>query len=366
MIQLPALTAVAGRVAKVPHDWLQRRPFTPPQKAVILQPQSPSAALLATPLLTLLHQAFPTARFDWATSRWARPALTGNPHLTNLLVVSEGPVDTAARSEVAQMVALLAQAGYDTCFIPDASPRLAWVARQAGIPQRVGLWGNGRGWWHTVAARPLPGERHQAARYVALAEAVGVNSGFSLLPLRFYVSDADRTAVMARLIDEVDWLGERPLVILHPGVDQEGLEKCWPVERFVLLGNQLLRDYGAQLLLVGDETTRARAQEVAGLISGRVANWAGRVSLGQIGALAEVADLYVGNDTAATHVATVMGCATVAIFGPSDPAVSAPYGERARLEIVKPTQAERPFRWEDSVTVRDVATAVQKLLGKKR
>jgi ADP-heptose:LPS heptosyltransferase len=365
-MQLPEITAAAGRVAKIPHAWLNKRPFIPPQKALILHPQSPSEAILATPLLTLLHQAFPNARIDWAISRWARPIITGNPYLTDLPVVSEGPLDQADQAVANQLVSILKQGAYDTCFIPSTSTKLAWAARQAGIPQRVGLWANGRGWWHTIAARPLAGERHQTARYLALAEAVGVNTGFSLPPMRFYPSDADRTAVTARLIDELDWLGDRPLMLLHPGVDQEGQEKCWPVERFVLLGNQILREYGAQLLLVGDETTLPAAREVAGLISGNAANWAGRVTLGHIGALAEVADLYVGNDTAATHVATAMGCATVAIFGPSDPAVSAPYGERdARLEIVKPVEGERPFTWGDSVTVREVSQAVRKLLGKK-
>jgi heptosyltransferase-3 len=43
------------------------------------------------------------------------------------------------------------------------------------------------------------------------------------------------------------------------------------------------------------------------------------------------ARLYIGNDSGITHLAAAVGIPVVAIFGPTDPAVWAPRGERVRI-----------------------------------
>jgi ADP-heptose:LPS heptosyltransferase len=67
------------------------------------------------------------------------------------------------------------------------------------------------------------------------------------------------------------------------------------------------------------------------------------------------ARLYIGNDSGITHLAAAVGVPVVAIFGPTDPAVWAPRGDRVHvlsanlddipveqvLNIVKPLTAQR-------------------------
>jgi heptosyltransferase III len=43
------------------------------------------------------------------------------------------------------------------------------------------------------------------------------------------------------------------------------------------------------------------------------------------------ARLYIGNDSGITHLAAAVGIPVVAIFGPTDPGVWAPRGERVRI-----------------------------------
>jgi ADP-heptose:LPS heptosyltransferase len=43
------------------------------------------------------------------------------------------------------------------------------------------------------------------------------------------------------------------------------------------------------------------------------------------------ARVYIGNDSGITHLAAAVGTPVVAIFGPTDPAVWAPRGDRARV-----------------------------------
>ncbi len=361
-------TAALARVARLPFLLASRQPLTAPRKAIILKPCCVSQAMLTTPLLAALSHAYPQARFDWAISDWARPAVVGNPRLTEIISSGMGGVDAMSWREVSQLVQTIRAEAYDACFIPSRSSVLSLIAWMAGIPQRIGLHVGGRGFADTLAVSPPSGKTNEAVVYLSLATAVGVDAEIvTSVGMEFYPPDADRTAVTRRLVDDVDWLGDRPLVIIHPGGGQNPVRtderKQWPIERFVLLGNHLARRHGAQIMLVGADSDKPLADKIAGLMSAPVANWAGRTTLGQVGALADVADLYIGHDAGPTHIAAAVGCPTLAIFGPSHPAISAPYATKGRVVSLWHESAW-PFSWEDGVTVAEAIAASESLLEK--
>ncbi|WP_420641754.1 glycosyltransferase family 9 protein [Candidatus Leptofilum sp.] len=370
MPQETFLTAATARLLSIPFR-LVRRPFTQPQKALILHPCCLSQVLLATPLLSVLTTAFPNARFDWAVSEWARPAIAKNPHITELIPTGALGAARLSFTELRTIAEQLRQGQYDTCLIPGRSSSLAWLAWQAGIPQRIGVASGGRGFAHTLVAPARTGQQHATDVYLSLAEACGVDlPPGERPPMAFYPADDDRTAVTQRLIDDLDWLGDVPLVVIHPGGGAGSLYedslKRWPTERFVLLINHLARKHGARILLLGSQHDVALAAAIAGMTSIKCANWAGRVTLGELGALGEIANLYVGNDTGPTHIAAAAGCPTLAIFGPSSPALSAPYSPKAdRVVTLWNSEARRPFTWEDGVTVSQASKAADQLLRQK-
>jgi ADP-heptose:LPS heptosyltransferase len=55
------------------------------------------------------------------------------------------------------------------------------------------------------------------------------------------------------------------------------------------------------------------------------------LTLGQLAGLIGSADAYLGNDSGPTHLAAAIGVATVALFGPTDPDVWGPRGERVTI-----------------------------------
>jgi len=111
-----------------------------------------------------------------------------------------------------------------------------------------------------------------------------------------------------------------PLVVVHPGSGSPS--KNW--EGFAALLPELQarwrRRGGAVAVLSGPaeagQGTPARGD--LPLIQG--------VGLRQVAALLQCASLYVGNDSGISHLAAVVGTPTLALFGPSDPAVWAPRG----------------------------------------
>ena len=92
--------------------------------------------------------------------------------------------------------------------------------------------------------------------------------------------------------------------------------------------------------------------------------------MGELGALCEVADLYVGNDAGPTHVAVGAGCSTLAIYGPSDPAYSKPISPKADVialwRDLSEVEKERPFTWDIGVTVEQAIEAADSLLEQSR
>lgn len=364
-------TLAATSLARIPFALFADRSFNTPEKALILQTCCLSQVMLATPLLSVLSDAFPNTRFDWAVSDWARPAIVGNPRLTGIVSTGEGNLKKRSWRQVGSLVKRLRAEHYDTCFIPSRSGLLSYIAWQARIPQRIGLNMQSRGFAQTIAVRPPREEKHAAAIYLSLARAVGIDEEtIEGAGIEFYPADRDRLAMTQRLVEEMDWLGDVPLVIMHPGggtnpVFSEPIKR-WPVERFALLGNHLVRHHGARIVLVGSKQEQPLAQAIEGLMATKLTNLCGLVSLGEVGALCEVADLYIGNDAGPTHIAVTAGCPTLAIYGPSDPAYSKPYSSKVEVAALwrdlDQVEKERPFSWDIGVTVEQAVEAADRLL----
>ena len=365
-MQDTTLISSAARLASIPFRLCGRRSFMPPRKALILKPCCLSQAMLTTPLLAALAETYPQARFDWALHSYARPAVASNGRVAELIDTGRLGEPDGTWSDVRAVVERLRKEAYDTVFVPSHSSILAWIAWRAEIEQRVGLSGGGRGFAHTIAVRPPIDARNAGEQYLSLARALGIESEASM---EFFPRDSDRTTITNLLVEEMGWLGDRPLAILHPGGGDNPVRpnehKRWPVERFALLANHLVRQHRATIVLAGAETDGADAKTIAGIMSGKAVNLTSRLSLGELGALCEVADLYVGNDTGPTHVAAAVGCATLAIYGPSDPARSAPFATKGRVIALGP-EGGAPFKgWEETVLPAQAMEAADRLLRRE-
>lgn len=352
----------AARIAGIPFRLANRAAVQPPHKALILKPCCLSQVMLTTPLLAALSQSYPQAQFDWAVGEWSRAAVATNPRLRKLIPTGQVGLPEGSWTDVWELVARLREERYDTCFIPTRSAVLAFVAWRAGIPQRIGLNMGGRGFAHTIPVSPPSQLTHETELYLALAQPFAIQSRPGM---EFAPRDTDRARATEILVEKADWLGDRPLVILHPGGGQNpvrpDVRKRWPPERFALLGNYLCRQHQAAIILVGDDADRPQVRQVAGLMTEQTTDLSGLLSLGELSTICEIADLYVGNDCGTTHLAAAVGCRTVAIFGPTNPDVCRPFVPAHQLKVLAcPRQA--PFSWENGATVAEAIKLADALL----
>ena len=307
----------------------------PPTSILILKPCCLGDVLLATPVVAALRRAFPEARIDFGVGSWARPMVAGNPHLDGLL--DTGPVGSGAYSlrDYLRLAQELRAGRYEICFVLDRSPLLSFLPFLAGVPNRVGLDSAGRGFSLTVPVPVSP--KHEAELYLDTVRALGLK--VERPRLEFYPSEEDR-----RRAEELLFVYpalpkcQAPVVVMHPGGGANpGMTisaKRWPPERFAALADRFLAE-GAHVFLVGgpDDVEIAAwiksAMPRSGTLRQAPADLTGRLSWGQLGALLECSDLFIGHDTGAMHLAVAAGVPVVALFGPSDPRLYGPYGGRS-------------------------------------
>jgi ADP-heptose:LPS heptosyltransferase len=127
--------------------------------------------------------------------------------------------------------------------------------------------------------------------------------------------------------------GSGPILALAPAANWIG--KTWPVERFAQVAMRLLREHGplqgGRLMVLGgpgDEKMASALREVArkGFI-----DLAGNADVLTAQACLKRARLFIGNDSGAMHLAAAAGVPTLALFGPSDERLYAPWGEHTRV-----------------------------------
>ncbi len=116
---------------------------------------------------------------------------------------------------------------------------------------------------------------------------------------------------------------DHPLVLISPGSGWSG--KNWPPERFRAVAEWSERERGAQVAWIGSP---AEAHLVGENPPGKC--WFGRFSVPELAAVMERATLWLGNDSGPMHLAAAVGCPTLSLWGPTEPAKWAPRGKRHR------------------------------------
>lgn len=322
--------------------------------------------LLATPVARALRDLFPDARLTMAVNRGTEDLLTWNRDLDEVLVVERGSL-----AEQVRFVREMRRRRFD-CVIDltdgDRSAVLTWLS---GSPVRVGFneehrW---RGLLYSAVAKVGPQAVHRIEHDLEALRPLGLEP--RVFPPLLRTGPEDEAAA-DQLLEEMGVRGtgaDLPLVWLQPGARY--WFKAWPTERFGELADHLAESYGCRLLIGGDARERPIAEEIRARARTSPLVLAGRTTILGLAAILKRCALFVGNDNGPMHMAAALGVPVVALFGPSDPAIWGPRGEKAEV-LYKGLDCRRCFhptcfRGEEScmkqISVEEVLVAARKLLG---
>jgi heptosyltransferase-2 len=98
------------------------------------------------------------------------------------------------------------------------------------------------------------------------------------------------------------------------------------VERFRSLA-AMAAESGLNVVVLGAAHEAGLGDTILESAGGRGRNLCGRTDLPQAAAWLHGAAAAVGNDSSLSHLAAACGTKTIAIFGPTDPTASAPWGQ---------------------------------------
>lgn len=121
----------------------------------------------------------------------------------------------------------------------------------------------------------------------------------------------------------------RPLVAVHPG--SGGEKKLWPAANWAELCEWLAVAKKVRLLLIGGEADQSALEILRAKLAPHNPFVAQHFKLPQLAAVLEQATLYVGHDSGISHLAAAVGVPCVVLFGPTNPAVWRPLGEKVRV-----------------------------------
>ena len=272
--------------------------------------------VMAVPTVRALRDSFPEVRVLLA-GPWA--ALLAGQGLAETLVAY--PRAWSGRLAAADAARRFRP---DTAVLLPNSIESALSAWYWGAGRRVGFRTGARGALLTQGpALPEP-RRHQVDEYLMLAEACGAQVVDRAPRLTPPAADAsDRHEVRALLADAgIHRADGRRLVAVHLGAAY-GPAKLWPRVR-VAEFCRLAADDGMDVVLVGAPDDAATADAVGAESS--AASLVGRDRPGLLPALLSEIDALVSGDTGVAHLAAALGTPAVTLFGPTDPARSAPRG----------------------------------------
>lgn len=238
------------------------------------------------------------------------------------------------RAILREMLRGLREAKYDAVIDLQGLARSAAFARATKARTRIGF-ANARELaplFYTIKVKLPDGPIHAVERYRSAAGALGMDIN-AKLDGNLESSQSERASVREKLAAQGIAIDQR-FVVLCPGA--RWASKQWPEDRFAKLAHALF-DAGWAVALSGSPGERELCDQVVERADCPVANMAGETSLRELAALMAEAKLCVSNDSGPMHIAAAQSTPLVALFGPTDPALTGPFGQ---LEHVLRAPAE--------------------------
>lgn len=326
------------------------------QRFLLVRLGSLGDVIHALPAASVLRDAFPEARIDWAIDpKWQR-LLEGNPDLNEII-----SVDRKSAAGIASTVTKLRAAQY-TCAIDfQALYKSALLAFSSGAPRRIGFQSS---YAREALASLLytdqmnPRGPHKVDHNLTLAEAAGARLTTPRFPIQVRPEDETRVA------EELAHHNITDFYVLNPGGGWRS--KCWPPGRYGELHRQLTEQHGWRGVVSFGPGEEKLAQDVV-CTAGIPPAIAIPLDLGPLMALLRRAKFVVSADTGPLHLAAALGTPTVGLFGPTDPARNGAYGD-ASISIRNPRSSETTYRRGTSylsamlsITVEQVIDAIAHL-----
>jgi heptosyltransferase-1 len=168
-------------------------------------------------------------------------------------------------------------------------------------------------------------DEHAVLRYLRLASHLDADIKEPKFPLAIGKADIDRAG---QLLKEAG-AGDCHILCLNPGATWE--TKRWAPKRFAEVADNCFERWDMVPIIVGGPGDKCLASDIAGLAKHTVVDFTGLTSLRTLAALYQRVGAVVSTDTGPMHLASAAGAPLVALFGPTAPWRTGPFGREQQV-----------------------------------
>jgi lipopolysaccharide heptosyltransferase II len=300
------------------------------QKILVIRTAYIGDVILTLPVLGPLKRLFPHADISFLTSRRAKEILDTNPYVNQIISYDAfWFYQTSGCSALADYLRLrrwIRSESYDLVIEARGDIRdIFLLAYPTGSRCRVSYDVGGGGLFLTHVV-PFKKIKHKIEYHMDIVRELGGKE--TSVEWDLYLTRGE-TEWAVRMLAEKGVPLERPIVAIHPG-GRKALKR-WRPEGFGTVAERLSDELGASILILGGPDDVGMAKKVANSSRCRSFMLAGETTLRSMAAILKKCDLFIGNDSCALHVASMVGVPTVAIFGPSKSIETGPFGTTHRV-----------------------------------
>jgi len=334
------------------------------KRILIVKMSSIGDIIHSLPFIKAIKGIYPGAELYWLINRGFEKILEGNPYLKGIIpfdrtIWKENPIRGIWNS--LEMVRLMRSLRFDIVFDLQGLFRSGIISLLSGSKERIGLRYSRElsSIFYTRRLGYATNNNHAVSRSLSIIEELGGYVKEIEFPIMITAKELERMRTLLSFRDEDTYIAFNPF--------GGWSSKRWGLERYARLGD-LLHKEGYKVVLLGGPKDTEDARIVASYMEKEPIVTSGKTDLKELAALLRYVDLLVTNDTGPMHIAVAVGTPVIAIFGPTDPKRTGPYGEGHKV-MTAGVGCSPCFKREcremtcmDSIRVDDVMKAVKEML----
>jgi heptosyltransferase II len=304
----------------------------PPRKILVLRYSSLGDVALTNPLLDRLYGAWPNAEIYFATKKRFAPAVQYNPAITRMFLLEKKGLFAFWRhiGELRKLEPTLVLDLHDSLRTHLIAFFLRGVQFVVYDKETVG---------RRLLVKKIRREPsvHTIQKYLKVLEKIGIHSPLRV-PFEVYISRKNQSFL--REFSERRKIPPSQLVIgMGPGA--KWMTKRWPLERYAELASRLVEDYRCLLFWFGSREETPLIKRIQSRMRGTALERGiclpEEYSLEESITLLGRCDLFIGNDSGLTHLASGRGCRVVVLYGSTTPSLGfEPWGPHSVVEVNLP------------------------------
>ena len=311
--------------------------FNNPKNLLVVRLGAMGDIVHVMPAVINLRMAFPSARISWLVEDKHKDLVECLPGIDEVIVFPRRHWQSALKypqkyfkiiSEARMFLKKLRDKKYDVALDFHGNFKSGLLTYLSNASTRIGF---SKGYckecnfvFTNLRITPQQKKMNRVDKYLTLLRGLGIEAHYQR-PV-FSIPDTDRLYIEDFIHQK--HLNQKSIAIIHPGTSLFGKYKRWPPKNYAGLADRLIQELGYSVVFTWGSQEYKIAEEIVSFMRHQ-AVIACKTSIKQLITLLQHAHLFIGSDTGPTHIASCIGIPTVAIFGPKDPVIYAPYNSNA-------------------------------------